>query len=516
MLGRESQSDPRPAAPSGSPVPLRMIRTKIVATLGPAVADAARIRALLIAGVDVCRFNFSHGTLQEHETLLHLVREQAADLDLPIATLGDLGGPKIRLGEVDEANEPGGMLIDVGDPLTVVRHPVVGRGGVVSTSYPAIVDDVGVGDRLLIEDGLLRFVCVGKTQDHLSLQCSAGGVLKSRKGVNLPNTSLTLPSITEHDWECVEWAARHGLDYLSLSFLRRARDLVDLRHHLAKRSASTLLVAKIEKAEAVRDFDGIVLAADAVMVARGDLGVELDVARVPIIQKDLIRRARRAGKPVIVATQMLQSMVEHSSPTRAEVSDVANAVFDGADALMLSGETSIGRFPVGAVHTMAHVAGVTEQYLARDPGHTPYARAIDSSLSHEPAGDGSDDLGHAAAHAARRMVDELACRLVVVYSKSGETARLFAKQRFPVPVVALSDDPRVLRQVNLHYGVLPLAMPLPPDVRRLIDDVDACLQERELAAEGDRIVLVAGRALGAPGSMNGILVHIVGTPTEES
>ena len=499
-------SRPEPVLHAGSLAPVRMIRTKIVATLGPAVSDARTIRALLVAGVDVCRLNFSHGHLEEHEKVLELVREQSADLGAPVAIMGDLGGPKIRLGEVADIGGTGGMQIATGDPLMLQRRPIMGAAGVVSCTYPGLVDDVQIGHRLLIEDGLLRFICVGKDAERLHLQCSAGGVLKSRKGINLPNTSVKLPSITDRDWECVRWAMEMELDYLSLSFVRRPDELILLRNHLEERKAGIHLIAKIEKAEALREIDSIIDAADGLMVARGDLGVEVDLAQVPIIQKDLVRRCRRAGKPVIVATQMLQSMVEHSSPTRAEVSDIANAVFDGTDALMLSGETSVGKYPVGAVHTMAHVADITEQYLRRKPlpaEETP--AALEHARHHVSA---------AAAMAVRRLVEELRCRLVVVYSQTGETARLFARERFGVPVVALSDDACTLRRINLHYGVMPLSMPMPGDVTELVAQVDRFVQERELATVGDRIVMVAGRALGAPGSMNGILIHTVGTPEE--
>jgi pyruvate kinase len=485
-----------------------MIRTKIVATLGPAVADPATMRALLVAGVDVCRLNFSHGDLHEHDRLLAVAREQAADLQSPIAILGDLGGPKIRLGEIADVAGTGGMPIEPGQPLILQREPVIGADGVVSSTYPGLVDDVQVGHRVLIEDGLLRFICLGKEPHRLHLQCSAGGVLKSRKGINLPNTSVKLPSITERDWECVAWAIERELDYLSLSFMRRADELIQLRRHLQEHRARTHLIAKIEKAEALREIDAIIDAADGLMVARGDLGVEVDLAQVPIIQKDLVRRCRAAGKPVIVATQMLQSMVESSSPTRAEVSDIANAVFDGTDALMLSGETSVGKFPAGAVHTMAHVADVTERYLGKQPMAVQQDGPA-TSLEHA-----HHHVSAAAAMAVRRLVAELHCRLVVVYSKTGDTARLFARQRLPVPVVVLSDDPDTLRRINLHYGVMPLSMPLPADVPELISQVDSLVQERELATVGDRLIMVAGRALGAPGSMNGLLIHTIGEREE--
>lgn len=493
--------------------PALMMRTKIVATMGPAVADPAVLRALIIAGVDVCRLNFSHGDQEWHELMLRTVRQEAAALDKPIAVLGDLGGPKIRLGEVvDETG--GGMAVSAGEALVLQREPILGRGGVVSSTYPGIVDDVQAGDRVLIEDGLIRFVCAGKDANALRLQCTAGGVLKSRKGINLPNTRVKLPSLTQRDSQYVEWAIQNELDYLALSFVRRADELVELRRRLGNSRAG--IIAKIEKAEALEDIDAIIDASDGLMIARGDLGVEVDLAQVPIIQKELIRRCRRAGKPVIVATQMLGSMVENSSPSRAEVSDVANAIFEGTDAVMLSGETSIGKFPVGAVHTMAHVADAAERYLASQPAGD---RNDSSFLKDGPQASPSPEtdvieLGTATARAVRRLVEELDCRLVVVYSKSGQTARLFAEQRFAAPVVALCDDSATVRQLNLNYGVMPIGLEMPRDAAQMLEQADALVQERELASHGDRIMLVAGRALGAPGSMNGILIHTVGSQEE--
>ena len=475
------------------------VRTTIVATMGPAVADATVLRELLLAGADVCRLNFSHGSLDEHAAMLATIRQVAAELDAPVAVLGDLGGPKIRLGEVADADGTGGMPVAVGGELVLQRQPCIGANGVVSCTYPGLIDDVREGHRVLVEDGLLRFLCVARDVDRLILRCTAGGVLKTRKGVNLPNTPVNLPSVTERDWQCVEWAIDNGLDYLALSFVRKAGDLLELREHLRGRNSEAALVAKIEKAEAISDIEPIIEACDALMVARGDLGVEMDLARVPIIQKDLIRRCQRAGKPVIVATQMLQSMVEQSSPTRAEVSDVANAIFDGTDALMLSGETSVGKFPVGAVLTMTHVAAETEAYLASHPAPTDAASQSGSVRSDSAA----------LARAVRRLVEELSCTLVAVYSRVGHTARVFSKQRFPVPIVALSDDDVRLRQMRLHYGVVPVKMDPPDDLRELVTNVNDLVLQRKLAGVGERIVVVSGRAMVATGTLNGIVVHTV-------
>ncbi|MEM1013787.1 MAG: pyruvate kinase [Planctomycetota bacterium] len=476
-----------------------LIRTKIVATMGPAVTQTRDLRALLAAGVDVCRLNFSHGELDGHGTMLAAIRKEADKLDKRVAILGDLGGPKIRVGDVDEDNPAGGMAIDVGDELVIQRDDILGKHGTISVTYKGLVDDVEVGDRLYIEDGLLRFVCIRKEADRIALRCTAGGVIKTRKGVNLPSTKLKLPSITQRDWACVDWAIENDLDYLALSFVRRAGDIHQLRERLQSKQSHIGIIAKIEKAEAIEQIDAIIAAADGLMVARGDLGVEMDLARVPLMQKDLIERCRRAGKPAIVATQMLQSMVDAASPTRAEVSDVANAIFDGTDATMLSGETSVGKFPVGAVHVMQHVASATEDFLVGRGGGPEGASDAPGMV-----------VSQATAKAVRRLLETMPCKLVVVYSHTGDTARIFAKQRFDVPVVALSADDRRLRQMALHYGVVPLHLESPGNLQELARDVDSLVQDRELADPGDRIVLVAGRSMGAPGTMNGIVIHTIG------
>ena len=477
---------------------MHMIRTKIVATMGPAVGSVDTLFELFKAGVDVCRLNFSHGTFADHLLMLRTIREAAARWDQPIAVLGDLCGPKIRLGKIADADGTGGMPIKVGDELIIQRQPIEGRDGRVSSILPSFVDDVNVGDRVLIEDGMLRFVCTAKNFNEVRCNCTVGGVLKSSKGINLPNSVVNVPSITDKDWECVEWAIENELDYLALSFVRKADDIRLLREHLANHVSDIHLIAKIEKPEAVKDIDAIIEVSDGLMVARGDLGVEMDVARVPIIQKDLVRRCQSAGKPAIVATQMLQSMIENATPTRAEVSDVANAIFDGADAVMLSGETSVGHFPVQTVHTMAHVAETTEEYIAVDQAKEPPLRLKTTPLS------------AALARGVWQMVQELKATMVVIWSQTGATARVFSKMRFPIPVLALSSDHRALRRMALHYGVLPVEMAPPNDMTDLVASVDKLVRGKPFNASGSRIVIVAGASLGTPSTMNGIIVHTVG------
>jgi pyruvate kinase len=476
-----------------------LIRTKVVATMGPAVSKADTLYELFKAGVDVCRLNFSHGSFDDHLAQLRAIREAAGRWEQPVAVLGDLCGPKIRLGAVADVNGAGGMPINTGDELIIQREPIEGRNGRVSTILTHFVDDVQVGDRIYVEDGMLRFVCTAKSVDELRCTCMVGGILKSSKGINLPSTVVNAPSITPRDWECVDWAIANNLDYLALSFVRSSADIQLLRAHLAKNSSEMHIIAKIEKAEAIADIDAIIEASDGLMVARGDLGVEIDVARVPIIQKDLIRRSQLAGKPAIVATQMLQSMIDNPTPTRAEVSDVANAIFDGADAVMLSGETSVGRFPIPTVHIMNHVAETTEEYLASEPvPREPPLRVKGMPMS------------AALARGAWQMVQELKAPLVVVWSQTGATARIFSKMRFPVPVIALSSDPRAIRRMALHYGVLPVEMTPPTGMSGLVENVDTLVREKNFAELGSRIVIVAGAALGTPSTVNGIVIHTVG------
>jgi pyruvate kinase len=476
-----------------------MIRTKILATLGPATADVEVLYRLFEAGVDVCRLNFSHGTLDEHKLMLDRIREAAARFHHPVAVLGDLCGPKIRLGKVADIDGKGGMPVAVGEELIFQREPLIGVNHRVSCTYPNFIDDVKVGDRVLIEDGMLRFICTEKTYSELKCVCKDGGVVKSSKGINLPDSHVSVPAITDRDWECAEWAISHDLDYLALSFVRSAKDLNLLREHLRNKISDIHIVSKIEKPQAIADIDNIIDASDGLMVARGDLGVEMDVAQVPIIQKDLVRRCQAAGKPVIVATQMLQSMIEESTPTRAEVSDVANAIFDGTDAVMLSGETSVGKFPVITAHMMTHIAEVTEKYIET----MPEAREPKLNLK-------TMHLSVAVARGVWQIVKDLKCKLVVIWSQTGSTARIFSKHRFPIPIVALSSDDRALRRMALHYGLYAQRMEPPTDMAALVDAVDRYVVEKQMAEPGDRIVVVAGSSLGTPSTMNGVVIHTLG------
>ncbi len=494
-----------------------MIRTKIVATMGPAVGTPEMLTELFRAGCDVCRLNFSHGSPTAHLASLHMIRDIARKMSEPIAVLGDLCGPKIRLGDVTDYDGLGGIPISAGDQLVIQRGTVVGtrnivdgRGEIIASStYSGIVDDVQVGHRVFIEDGLFRFLCVDKTYSEIRMNCLAGGVLKRRKGINLPDSIVNIPSITDEDWSYVDWAIDNDLDYLALSFVRNSADLELLQRHLNNRASDIHMIAKIEKHEAILDIHNILDNCHGLMVARGDLGVELDVATVPIHQKELIRLAKAAAKPVIVATQMLQSMVENSSPTRAEVSDVANAIFDGTDAVMLSNETATGKWPTFAVSMMQHIAEVSEAWQSKNELTSP-------QVAQKPDTGSTMVLSSAAGSAVAQLSKLMDVQLVVVYSQSGATARIFAKQRLSVPVIALSSDERALRKMSLLFGVKPLLMDPPDNLDDLVDRVNALVREKKLAADGNRIVIVGGAAFGTPGTRNAIVIHTVGQAFQPS
>jgi len=470
-----------------------LVATKVIATLGPTSNTAEAIRGLIAHGVDVVRLNFSHGTLDEHLQTLQAARQGAEQSDRPIAVLGDLCGPKIRLGKI----EP--RPIEAGDTLTIGREAT---GDVVDCNYDKLIDEVEVGHRLVIDDGALRFIVTDKTDDTIDCRCTVGGTLKPRKGINLPDTHLSLPSMTEHDRACVKWAIEQEIDYLALSFVRRGEDMQALRELLG--GAPIHLVAKIEKPEAIKHADAIIEASDAIMIARGDLGVEMDLADVPIIQKDLIRRCRAAGVPAIVATQMLQSMVDSPTPTRAEVSDVANAIFDGTDAIMLSGETAMGSYPEKAVSAMDHIASEIEAYLKTqaESGEPTMPRV---HVREQDA---------ALARGAWQVVHSLDIDAVVVFSRGGTNARIFSKLRLPVPVIALTPEPQTARRMNMYYGILPLLVKIPNRTNQQIRTVNAELVKRKLFRPGQRVLIIGAIAASdeMPHVSNAIMIHEITTP----
>jgi pyruvate kinase len=502
----------------------RPTRTTIIATLGPASEEAETIGKMIQAGVGVFRLNFSHGDLQSHGRTLAIVREVAAKMGRPTAVLGDLGGPKIRVARVPGA----GIDVEAG-------QDVVFQGGVLDacfvqkedkqvpvfcSTYPRLVQDVEPGQRVLINDGAVRMLAVERDALKGELLCrvTVGGLVTTGKGINLPDTHLQVPAITEKDWECVEWAAGHGLDFLALSFVRTAEEVLALKKRLAgmcgllrdgdkadrgcEDGVAIPVVAKIEKPQAVLALEAIVEAADAVMVARGDLGVEMDLAQVPIVQKQIIARCKDWGRPSVVATQMLESMIESSSPTRAEVSDVANAVFDGADAVMLSGETAVGKHPVLVVETMRRIVAAAEARIAELPCVSrPPVKYVQSGYA-------TAALAHGAWHIAR----DIKAKLVVCWSEAGGTARYLSQNEFRVPIIAYSSSARATRRMALLGGVTPVHA-RPPESGRLgdwTDMVERDLLSRGWAREGDPVVLLAGKPLGKARATNSIAILRIG------
>lgn len=496
---------------------------KIIATLGPASESPACVRALITSGVHVFRLNFSHGSLDDHARRLAIVRAAAIELNQPVALMGDLQGPKIRLGKIAD---PGVQLVEGQDAVIIddLSEPIdlSVPTAVLSSGYPNLGACVLPGHRVLINDGALRLHAVphlpGDAPGHLRcvVDSGGGGVATSNKGINLPDTTLSTSPITERDWACVEWAVAHGLDFLALSFVQTEKEILELKHALAGMcpidfaTESTGIgsfipvIAKIEKPLAVERIDAILDAADAIMIARGDLGVEMDLAGVPAIQQRLLAKADEWGKPSIVATQMLESMITSGVPTRAEVSDVATAIRDGADCVMLSAETAAGRDPVLVVQTMRRIVAAAELRLSElDDRPSPAARLTASRYR-------TAALAHGAFHVAH----DFGARVVACWSQEGGTARYLSQTGLRVPIVAYTNDPRQVRRMALLRAVTPRLTPIPdpPTLAEFNRQVDADLLSMRWVRQGDPIILVAGRPLGIKGATTSLSAHTVGNP----
>jgi pyruvate kinase len=478
--------------------PVRL--TTIVATLGPAVADEALVRQLIEAGMDVARMNFAHGNLEEHNQTLARLRKVAEECGKFVAVLQDLAGPKLRL----RTRKEKGVDVRRGDRLSLGRDLAAAGGSPdIASTYPGIVDDCREGEPVLFGDGAVRMRVAEVAKDRLILESEDDGTLASGMGINLPQTNVRLSSMGEKDWQDLEWGLAHEVDYVGLSFVRTADEVCAVKRFIGDRGGRAGVIAKIEKPQAVENIDAILAECDGLMVARGDLGVEMDLARVPIIQKDLIRRAAKAGVPVITATQMLQSMIKEPRPTRAEVSDVANAVFDGSDAVMLSGETSIGLHPVRAVEMMNHIIDEVEHY-ALEARWLPPAVLEDRYVWAERA------IALGAAGIAR----DLGVALVVVLTHSGATALLLSKQRLDVPILAVSDGVDTCRRMALYRGVLPVHHPNLISSDTLAAEVERMALARKLVAGGERILIISGHFPGQPGGTDTLRVHTVSASKE--
>ncbi len=471
-----------------------MIRTKIVCTLGPATDSEDIIRALVEAGMTVARINFSHGTHEDHARQIATVRRVAAEGRRAVAVLADLQGPKLRVGTL-----PGQEVELV--PGATVRLAIMAASsdpGTIPIPHPEVLRDLEPGDRILLDDGLLELKVTQAGGTEAQALVVAGGPLRSRKGLSLPHTRLQMPSVTEKDQADARFAVEQGVDYFALSFVRCDNDVQHLRGFLRELGSSTPIVAKIEKPEAVDCIDAIVAVSDGLMVARGDLGVEAPVEEVPIIQKQLIRLANQAGKPVITATHMLESMIRNPRPTRAEASDVSNAILDGSDAVMLSGETAVGRYPVASAQTMARIAALTEPTI-------PYDEWLGRAFERK-----APSVTEAIGQVASEMAAELGAAAIITSTVTGSTARRVASHRPATPIVAPTPRPSTYRELALVWGVVPLLVDEFNDTDTMIVTATAAAREQGMVKDGDLVIITAGVPLGGKGLTNMIKVHQVG------
>jgi pyruvate kinase len=471
-----------------------MLRTKIVCTLGPASSDEATIRAFIEAGMAVARINFSHGEYQEHAQRIETVRRLAGEMDHAVAILADLQGPKLRVGRLPKE----GMLLDEGQIVTLVEAESSQEPGIIPVPHPEVLHDVKVGERILLDDGLLELRVMGQGERGVLARVAAGGILQSRKGLSLPHTGIKMPSITDKDQADARFALEQQVDYFGLSFVRCADDVTHLRNWLAERGSEIPIIAKIEKPEALDCIEDILAVSDGMMVARGDLGVEAPAEEVPIAQKRIIRACNKAGKPVITATQMLDSMIRNPRPTRAEASDVANAILDGSDAVMLSGETAVGRYALESVQTMARIAAVTERSM-------PYAEWLQRSFLV-----GSRNITDAISQVACEIAAELGVKAIITSTTGGGTAQQVASHRPATSIIAPTPNLATHRQLALVWGVKPLLIDRFTDTDTMMVTVVDAARSRGLVQDGDLVIITAGVPLGGAGLTNMIKVHRVG------
>jgi len=465
-------------------------RTKIVATLGPASNTPEIIRQLISAGMDVARLNFSHGSYQEHAARITILRNLSAELGTPITIMQDLQGPKIRVGKL-----PGGeRTIATGEIIFLVPEPeYTNQPNAIPIDYPHLAEEARPGQQVLLADGMLELEVVEVIQRNVRCRVIEGGTLKSRAGVNFPDLALRLPSLTPKDLADIEFGLAHDIDAVALSFVRTVDDVRALKDILHAQNVAIPVIAKIEKPQAIQQLDRIVAEADGIMVARGDLGVELSPERVPMLQKKVIEQCNRLSKPVITATQMLESMIHEPRPTRAEASDVANAIIDGSDAVMLSGETAVGAYPVKAVEMMDRIA-----------------RQVEQSIEFKTYPPCEQTESHALSEAVNILEKIMHPRFIVVLTTSGYTARLVAAERPRAPVVALTTNPKVYHALNLLWGIKPLLVQrIENTFDGLVDLAESTLRSRNLVRPGDKIIVLGGVPANKPRGTNFIKVHTV-------
>jgi pyruvate kinase len=468
-------------------MPIR--RAKLVCTLGPACDSVDGLKALIDAGMDVARLNFSHGTHEEHGAILARLRQASAAKNKPIAVLQDLCGPKIRAGTF-----PGPFTLEAGDETSLVEGDGMGDAQTIYVQYEGLAGDVSVGDRVMFDDGRIVLQVLSIANDRVRVKVIQGGGMRNNVGVHLPTRTMRISPLTEKDKTDLSFGLSQGVDYVGLSFVRKAEDLRLVREICQEWGAPTPVIAKIETPDAVENLESVVAASDGVMVARGDLGVEFPPERVPVIQRQILLVARRVRRPVIVATEMLQSMTNSTRPTRAEASDVANAVFSGADALMLSGETATGQYPTLAVSMMSAIALEAEK--------SPFFEAA-------PYATRATSVAEAVARGAVNTAREIGAKFLVAFTESGSSAMNVSLARPPVPIIAFSPNPQTRRRMALLWGVIPRELPQLTDTDALVDWVTGDLMANGLASPGERVVIVFGAPIGVSGSTNSIRVHVM-------
>jgi pyruvate kinase len=472
-----------------------MRRAKIVATLGPASSSYDQLRAIIEAGVDVTRMNLSHGSYDVHEQIYRDVRKAASDLDKAVGVFVDLQGPKIRLTKFKD----GPVKLEKGATFKITTDEIEGDVNICGTTFKGLPGDVKVGDFLLIDDGKVKLRAVAVSDTTVTTEVEIPGLVSNNKGINLPGVAVNVPALSDKDESDLRWGLKLGVDMVALSFVRNASDIDRVHEIMREEGRKVPVIAKIEKPQAVENLEEIIDAFDAIMVARGDLGVELPLEQVPLVQKRAVELARRWAKPVIVATQMLESMISSSIPTRAETSDVANAVLDGADALMLSGETSVGSFPVETVSTMAKIIQSTEENgLSRIPdlGTRPHTQ------------------GGAVSFAAMEIAELLGSKFVCVFTEGGDSLRRISRLRSAVPVLSFTPNVQTARELSLVWGSKTYIVPKVSHTDAMFEQVDISVLEQGMCKIGDEVVVVAGTPPGVSGSTNTLRVHKVGTGAE--
>ncbi len=471
-----------------------MIKTKTISTLGPASDNQEIISALIDNGVDIFRLNFSHGTLDSHSRTLGIINNIRSQSTRTIGVIGDLCGPKIRTSDIDKSD----TSVKAGQEIIIEPSIEKGTAKHFGTNYKNICQEVSPGERVMIDDGQISLKIEQVHEDKIICTVLIDGDIRSHKGINLPDSDISAPAITERDYECADWAIENDLDFLALSFVRTAEEVAELKKHIEQKNSPIKVVSKIEKPQAIKNIEAIVEISDAILVARGDLGVEMELARVPIIQKQITSLCRKKGKPVIIATQMLQSMIDSPTPTRAEVSDVSNAIMDFTDAVMLSGETAVGKYPLTTVRTIQKIAGYTEDYMDQ----TDYPRPrIDVEKQMETSA--------TIARSVAQIIDETNAILAVTWSQAGKTSRLLSKARLDVPVISFSSSQKICNQMTMDYGTIAICHEKVNSLQEFISMSQKLIIDNNWATKSDTILIVAGSELTGKDNEHAIILHII-------